>query len=198
MALQKSLQNFLAKNKIKYEVIEHRVVYTAHDKAATLHVKPNMVGKTMAIVFDKKNYMLGLIPANKNLDKKKLLKAVNIWLKKQKRGNSDGRIFASSEVLLHKKRISRVRPGRTSERYSHADFAKEAWMKKTFKGIDVGATPPIGIFYNLPFFIDNSLTKQTKIIVNAGKYSLSFKISPANLLKLNPGTIKGSFSMPRK
>ena len=134
-----------------------------------MHVKPNMVGKTMAVVFDKKNYALGLIPANKNLDKKKVLAAFN---------------------AQHKKAGERG--------YKKIDFAKEAWMKKTFVGIDVGATPPFGVLYDLPFFIDSSLTKQTKIIVNAGKYNLSFKISPANLLKLNPGAVKGSFSMARK
>ena len=165
----KPLQNFLDKNKIKYEVVEHKIVYTAHDKAATLHVKPEIVGKTMVMVFDKKHYMIGLIPANKNLDKKKVLAAFN---------------------AQHKKAGERG--------YKKIDFAKENWMKKTFIGIDVGATPPFSLMYNLPFFIDNSLIKQTKIIVNGGKYNLSLKISPANLLKLNPQAIKGDFSQAKK
>ena len=157
------------KNKIKYEVIDHKIVYTAHDKAATLHVKPEIVGKTMSVVFDGKNYALGLIPANKNLDKKKVLIAFNNLQKK------------------------------TGERgYKKIDFTKEAWMKKTFKGIDVGSTPPFGLLYNLSFFIDNSLAKQTKIIVNGGKYNLSFKITPSNILKLNPQAIKGNFSQAKK
>jgi prolyl-tRNA editing enzyme YbaK/EbsC (Cys-tRNA(Pro) deacylase) len=169
MPISKPLQNFLDKNKIKYEVIEHKIVYTAHDKAATLHVKPEIIGKTMSVVFDGKNYALGLIPANKNLDKKKVLLSFNAQRKKAK-----------------------------EKTFTKIDFTKEAWMKKTFKGIDVGATPPFGLFYNLPFFIDNSLAKQTKIIVNAGKYNLSFKISPSNILKLNPQAIKGSFSQAKK
>ena len=169
MPISKPLQNFLDKNKIKYEVIDHKIVYTAHDKAATLHVKPEIVGKTMSVVFDGKNYALGLIPANKNLDKKKVLIAFNNLQKK------------------------------TGERgYKKIDFTKEAWMKKTFKGIDVGSTPPFGLLYNLSFFIDNSLAKQTKIIVNGGKYNLSFKITPSNILKLNPQAIKGNFSQAKK
>lgn len=169
MPISKPLQSFLDKNKIKYEVIEHRIVYTAHDKAATLHVKPEIVGKTMAVVFDGKNYALGLIPGNKNLDKKKVLSAFSAY---QKKAGERG--------------------------YKKIDFAKENWMKKTFKGVDIGATPPFGDLYNLPFFIDNSLLKQTKILVNAGKYNLSLKISPANLIKLNPQAIKGSFSVAKK
>jgi len=75
--LSKTIQKFLDTNKIKYEVIEHKTVYTAFDKAATLHAKPAIIGKTVVVCFDKKHYMLGLIPANKNLDKKKLLKIIN-------------------------------------------------------------------------------------------------------------------------
>lgn len=169
MPIAKPLQNFMDKNKIKYEIIEHKIVYTAHDKAATLHIKPETIGKTMAVVFDGKNYAIGLIPGNKNLDKKKVLSAFNAY---------------------HKK---------VGERgYKKIDFAKENWMKKTFKGVDVGATPPFGLLYSLPFFIDNSLTKQTKIIINAGKYNLSLKILPVNLIKLNPQAIKGNFSVAKK
>ncbi len=169
MPISKTIIKYLDQNKIKYEVVEHKTVYTAHDKAATLHVKPNIVGKTMAVVFDGKNYALGLIPANKNLDKKKVLAAFNAQRKK------------------------------IGERtYKKIDFAKEAWMKKTFKGIDIGATPPFGAFYGLPFFIDNSLTRQVKIFINAGKYEFSFKISPASLMKLNKESLKGGFSIAKK
>lgn len=182
--LSKTIQKLLDSNKIKYEVIEHKTVYTAFDKAATLRAKPMEVGKTVVICFDKKYYMLGLIPANKNLDKKKLLKAVNIWLKKQNT-NSYGRNshnVSRSETL----------------RYSHADFAKEQWMKNNFKGIDLGSTPPFGALYKLPFFIDNAMTKSSKNIVNGGQYETSIKLSPASLIKLNPSAIKGSFSMAKK
>jgi prolyl-tRNA editing enzyme YbaK/EbsC (Cys-tRNA(Pro) deacylase) len=183
--LSKTIQKFLDLNKIKYEVIEHKTVYTAFDKAATLGAKPVEVGKTVVVCFDKKNYMIGLIPSNKNLDKKKLINTVNVWLKKQIKNNSDGR---NSDKVLPRKTL----------RYSHADFAKEAWMKKNIKGIKIGTTPPFGSLYKLPFFIDNSMLKPSKIIVNGGQYESSIKLSPANLIKLDQKTIKGSFSMAKK
>ncbi len=68
--LSKTLKTFLDKNKIKYETLGHRTVYTALDKAATLKVKPTMVGKTVIVSLDGKSFALGLIPAKKNLDKK--------------------------------------------------------------------------------------------------------------------------------
>ncbi|MBI4837353.1 MAG: YbaK/EbsC family protein [Candidatus Portnoybacteria bacterium] len=169
MPIPKPLIKYLDQSRIKYEVVEHKTVYTAHDKAATLRVKPQMVGKTMIIVFDGKNYALGLIPANKNLDKKKVLAAFNT---QRKKAGEKG--------------------------YKKIDFAKEAWMKKTFEGIDVGATPPFSALYDLPFFVDNLLIKQTKIFINAGKYEFSFRISPANLMKLNKEFLKGGFSMAKK
>ena len=169
MPIPKPLIKYLDQNKIKYEVVEHKTVFTAHDKAATLRVKPQIVGKTVAIVLDGKNYALGLIPANKNLDKKKVLASFNA---QRKKAGEKG--------------------------YKKIDFAKEAWMKKTFEGIDIGATPPFGAFYGLPFFIDNSLVKQVKIFINAGKYEFSFKISPASLIKLNKEFLRGGFSVAKK
>ncbi len=167
--LSKTLTNFLNKNKIKYELVEHRTVYTALDKAATLRVKPAIIGKTVIVSLDGKNYALGLIPANKNLDKKKVLATFNKLRQKTKEKN-----------------------------YKKIDFAKEQWMKNNFKGIDLGSTPPFGALYKLPFFIDNSLTKSAKIIVNGGAYKISIKLSPNSLIKLNSGTlIKGSFSIAK-
>mgnify|MGYP001195733164 CR=1 FL=1 len=71
-------------------------------------------------------------------------------------------------------------------------------MKMNIKGVKLGATPPFGLLYKLPFFIDSSLAKQSKIIVNGGEYELSFKLSPASLIKLDANTIKGNFSMAKK
>jgi prolyl-tRNA editing enzyme YbaK/EbsC (Cys-tRNA(Pro) deacylase) len=165
----KTLKNFLDKSKIKYEIIEHRTVYTALDKAATLKVKPAIVGKTVIVSLAGKDYAIGLISANKNLDKQKVLAAFNKLRQKAKEKN-----------------------------YKKIDFATEKWMKANIKGVKLGATPPFGVLYKLPFFIDNSLTKQSKIIVNGGEYELSLKLSPVSLSKLNPNTLKGSFSMAKK
>ncbi|MFA4998536.1 MAG: hypothetical protein WC514_00720, partial [Candidatus Paceibacterota bacterium] len=68
MPISKKLINFLDKSKVKYEVLEHKTVYTAFDKAKTLRVKENIIGKTLVVKIDK-NYALVLVPANKNLDK---------------------------------------------------------------------------------------------------------------------------------
>jgi len=75
MAIPSKVSKFLDKAGVKYEAIQHRTVYTAHDKAATLKVAPKIIGKTLLLTLDK-NPVIVLIPANKNLDKIKLKKIV--------------------------------------------------------------------------------------------------------------------------
>lgn len=167
--LSKTIQNFLETGKIKYEIIKHKTVYTAFDKAATLRAKPQETGKTVVIALDNKNCAIGLIPANKNLDKKKTLSVFN-----------------------------KLRAKNKEKKYQKIDFAAEKWLKTNIKGIDLGATPPFGDLYKLPFFVDNALTKNAKIIVNGGRYEISIKITPADLIKINSTAIKGNFSMTKK
>ncbi len=100
MSVPQKLIKFLEKNKTKYEIIKHRTVYTAFDKAATLRVPPKIIGKTLVVKLDK-NQALVLIPANKNLDKqklKKIAKAKSIdfikeaWMKKNLKGIKIGAV----------------------------------------------------------------------------------------------------------
>lgn len=104
MAIPKTIINYLEKNNIKFEIIEHRKVYTALDSAETQKTKPQEVVKTLVMKIDSE-YCLALLAANKNLDKAKFKKAVNTWAKKQ-------------ELKSFKK----------------IDFAKEPWMKKNLPG----------------------------------------------------------------
>ena len=102
MAILKKLQKFLEDSKVKYEIVEHKKVFTAHDKAATLRVPEKIVGKTLLVRLApatksgaSKEVVVDSIPAHKNLDKqkrKKLAKVKNIdfakeaWMKKNLKG----------------------------------------------------------------------------------------------------------------
>ena len=154
MAMLKSLQNLLEKNGVKHEVIEHRTVYTALDNAETQHIKPQEVVKTLIMKINSKKYVLALISANKNLDKKKLLKEVNKWLKTEE-----------------EKAVKTV------------EFAKEAWMKKNIKG-KIGATVPFGSLEKMTTFIDKSLLKNKNLIINTGDYSRSIKLATKKFIEL--------------
>ena len=158
MVIPSKVLKFLEKANVKYEPIQHRTVYTAYDKAATLRVAQKIVGKTLVVSLDK-NLALVLIPANKNLDKNKL------------------------------KKLSRTKK---------IDFVSERVIKNKLKGVKVGVIPPFGSLWKLPTFVDRSLLKAPKIIVNGGDYNFSIKISPASLKKLMPETlIVGNFTKSR-
>lgn len=73
MPIPKKILKFLEKSKIKYELIKHRTVYTAFDKAMTLKIPEKIIGKTLILKKDR-DLILVLIPANKNLDIQKFKK----------------------------------------------------------------------------------------------------------------------------
>lgn len=164
MAIAKKLIDYLEEKKISYEMIEHRIVYTAWDLVKTLHLKkPEEAVKTLIVKTDKDPVMV-LLPADKNLDKAKFKKIVNEWRKKQG-------LKAIKDI----------------------EFVKEKWMKENVKIGKLGVIPPFGRLLKIPVFIDNLVLKQPKIIVNAGEYGVSLKIKTKDLTKAEQ-PVKGSFS----
>ena len=177
MAVSKKIISFLEKNKVKYEILKHRTVYTAFDKAKTLKRGPlaggwrvgrspeKIVGKTLILKTDGKLAMV-LILANKNLDLQKFKKL--------------------AKALPAGRQVKKI------------DFASERLIKNKFKGVKVGATPPFGNLWGLRTFIDNSLMKEKEIILNGGDYNFSIKISSNQLKKILPDAIFGNFSEKKK
>jgi len=73
MPIPKKIINFFEKAKVKYELINHRIVYTAFDKAQTLKVPEKIIGKTLILKVNGE-LVIALIAANKNLDLQKFKK----------------------------------------------------------------------------------------------------------------------------
>lgn len=82
MPISKKLLKILADSKVKHGVVEHRTVYTAYDAAATMHLKLNQIAKSLLVKTNKplehgkKPYAIAVVPADKNLDLKKLAKVM--------------------------------------------------------------------------------------------------------------------------
>jgi len=157
MAIAKKILTYLDEKKYKFETIEHRTTYTAWDTSQTEKVKPQEVAKSLVISVDK-DRVIAVIPANRNLDKKKLLKIINAGRKKAGEKN-----------------------------YKKIDFAKEAWMKKNIIG-KVGAVPAFEGVLKLPVFIDNLILKNKKIYIGSGEYESSFRVSMSQYLKIEEPT----------
>jgi prolyl-tRNA editing enzyme YbaK/EbsC (Cys-tRNA(Pro) deacylase) len=154
MPIIKKLEKFLKDNKIQYQGTNHRTVFTAHDKAATLRIPEKTIGKTLVIKTDR-DLVLVLISGNKNFDKGKFKKTLNDWRKKTKQ-----------------KPVKDI------------DFASEVLMKNRIKGVKVGAVPPFGKLWKFPAFIDKALGKEKEVILNSGNYNSSIKIKQKEFKKL--------------
>ena len=82
MAIPKKIINFLDKSGIKYEVIDHRKVYTAIDKARTLKIKEKVIGKTVILKVNKLSIIV-LISVDRILNLDKIKKALDSQLEKK-------------------------------------------------------------------------------------------------------------------
>ena len=70
------LAKYLEKAGVKYDILEHKTVYTAYDAAATMGKKLNEIAKSLLVIADK-DYYLVLLPADHNLDFKKLAQFIS-------------------------------------------------------------------------------------------------------------------------
>lgn len=153
MTISKKIIKYLEDKKYKYEICPHKTVYTAWDKSQTKKVKPQEVAKSLVLKADK-DYVLALVPSNRLLDVKKLLKFAN-----EKRKKNGGKA------------------------YKKLNLAREAWMKKNILG-RVGATPPFQELLKMEIFMDKLLAKNKKVYVGSGEYTDSIKIDTKQYLKL--------------
>jgi Ala-tRNA(Pro) deacylase len=69
--IAKTLEKYLKQNKIKYEIVEHRKVFTAYDASQTQHLKLTEVAKGV-LLKGKKNLYIAVLPAGSNCDFKAL------------------------------------------------------------------------------------------------------------------------------
>ena len=76
LVFPQKLAKYLEKAGIKHNVLEHKTVYTAYDVAATMGKKLNEIAKSLLVIADK-DYYLVLLPADHNLDMKKLAQFIS-------------------------------------------------------------------------------------------------------------------------
>lgn len=99
MAINKKVIKVLEDNKIKYEILTHRKVYTAFDASQTLKVHPQEIAKSLILNIKKDFYMI-ILSANKNLDFSKIAQKFKITQKDIK--------IPSEKILINK---FKIKPG---------------------------------------------------------------------------------------
>ena len=188
--MNKKLIKYLEENKVKYELLEHKVVYTASDVAATMHVKLSEIAKSLLVKFNKpfedgrKPYALVIVAADKNIDFKKLSKVVSDWA-----------------VRLNRElRLKRPEKGKKSvvdiyNKIVKVTLPKEKDMKDKFK-TTAGPMSAFGSFYKLPVFVDKSLAKKEKAIFSVGSFTESVKMPVVGFIKLEK-VMTGAFAVAK-
>jgi Ala-tRNA(Pro) deacylase len=73
-------------------------------------------------------------------------------------------------------------------------LVSEKLIKNKIKGVKLGAIPPFGGLWGMRTFVDKSLKREKKIILNIGDWQFSIEISPKNLEKLSKDLTWGNFS----
>lgn len=106
----------------------------------------------------------------------------------------DGRMAMA--VLPSKYRVD-LDALRDATRSGKAELAHETEFSHLFPNCDTGAEPPFGNLWNMPVYVDRTLTGGTEIAFNAGSHSELLQLSYADYARLvEPRVI--SFSRPER
>ena len=70
-----------------------------------------------------------------------------------------------------------------------AALATEAQFRARFTGCETGAMPPFGNLYDMPVFVDESLTKDKEIAFNAGSHNELIRMAYADFERLVQPTV---------
>ncbi len=189
MAVSKKIINYLESNKVKYDLVEHRQVYTAWDLSQTLHISPSSVAKTVIIKFKNKVPAIAILPADKNLDFKKISNIAFDSVKKIEKKLA--KYDLKDIVPLEWNWPNSMLKGKSYD----AKFASEKWIKEKITK-KPASVPPFGKMYKMPVFMDKKLIKEKYIYIPSGDFRVSIKISPKQYVKLE-SPIEGNFSIKK-
>ncbi len=166
--LQNQITKLLDAAKVKYNVLEHKVVYTAHDVGQTTKKKLGEIAKVVLVKVDGNSreddplaargssslsWVLIVLPAGKYLDLagiKKALKAKKVSIASEK------------DILKHLK-------------------------------TKVGLLHPFGSQYKIQTLLDKGMAKSKKMIASAGSFTHSVELSLKDFERLTQ-PIKGMFA----
>ena len=73
---------------------------------------------------------------------------------------------------------------KTSARAKTASLATEEEFRDLFPGCETGAMPPFGNLYDMPVFVDESLSKDKQIAFNAGTHNELIRLSYEDFARL--------------
>ncbi len=83
-----------------------------------------------------------------------------------------------ANLLLDIKKVKKILKSKSIR------LAKEAELEKLFPDCEIGAMPPFGNLYNLPVYIDKTLTEKKEIAFEAGDHTHTIAMKYEDLARL--------------
>lgn len=134
----KKLTNFLDKNKIKYNIVEHKKVYTTYDSAQTQKVPLKTIGKTLLVKGDNR-FAFVVLSGHRRLDIQKLKKTMNKYLE-QEGEKKVKKLSISNEAQIKRnitKKIGALPP--FGSLYKYPTFADKLLLKNNKLNLNAGS-----------------------------------------------------------
>jgi prolyl-tRNA editing enzyme YbaK/EbsC (Cys-tRNA(Pro) deacylase) len=134
----KKLTNQLDKNKIKYNVIEHKKVYTTFDAAQTQKVPLKTIAKTLLVKGDNL-FAFAVVPGHRKLDIQKLKKVMNKHLE-QEGEKKIKKLSIANEAQIKRnitKKIGALHP--FGSIYKHPTYVDKLLLKNSKLNLNAGS-----------------------------------------------------------
>jgi len=174
--LSNQVTKLLDTAKVKYKVLEHKVVYTAHDVSATTKNKLGLVAKVVLVK------VTGPQPVilSERSESKDLLKSKDYFVL----------IVLPAGKYVDFKGIKKALKAKKVSMASEKDITKYLKTK-------VGLLHPFGSVCNLQTMLDKGVMKSKKLIASAGTYTHAVELAIKDFEKIVK-PIKGSFSKAKR
>jgi len=163
MSITKTVKKYLDKNKVNYEEVVHKTVFTAFDAAQTLKKELKEIAKNLLVQADK-TFALVILPADKKLDLNKLkqaLKAKNVSI--------------SNEKVMVK--VLKIKPGAISSfgKLHQLETLVDKAMLKTKAAVFSTGSFTDSVFMKVKDFIQIEQAKLADVAMSGG-YKIPLKV----------------------
>lgn len=176
--MDKKIKSLLDKAGVKYELLEHRKVYTAFTEAETQHLNAKEVVKTVLVKLDKP---VAFLEKPDDAIEKFSMALLAISASKRVNFKKVNKLILDIQTKLYKK-LAKKHSKLPKPIKVQSSMAKEKDITTKLK-TKVGLIAPFGL-YGLPIFLDKALVKNFSLIMSAGSYTESLKLKTKDYLKL--------------
>ena len=140
---------YLDAHDVFYEIVHHKLDYTAQEAAANTHTPGRQFAKVVLLGMPG-GHVMAVVPA------------------------------------IHKIDLEKVRQGIGT---SQVRLADESALRDLCPDCDVGAAPPFGNLYDVPVYVDPSITRDEHITFNGGTHEDAVKMRYSDFERLVHPTI---------